>query len=89
MQIGQLNEGAKVNGSLTIHNFDEANGAANAIVLNKELAATGNISLINDEADVTGGEGASIEAHNISLQADMIAIAVIGGTIAASGSATL
>lgn len=89
LHIGLLNEGAKVNGSLTIHNFDEANGAANAIVLNKELAATGNISLINDEADVTVGEGASIEAQNITLQADKNAIAVNGGTIAASGTATL
>ena len=89
LHIGLLNEGAKVNGSLTIHNFDEANGAANAILLNKELAATGNISLINDEADVTVGEGASIEAQNITLQADKNAIAVNGGTIAASGTATL
>ncbi|MGM9519096.1 MAG: beta strand repeat-containing protein, partial [Phascolarctobacterium sp.] len=82
--LNEGNEGAKVNGSLTVRNYNNNNGLANELVLNNKLTATGNISLINDEADITVGVGAALSAQNITLQADNNAVIVDGGAITAT-----
>ncbi|MDY2637459.1 MAG: hypothetical protein SOV56_05940, partial [Phascolarctobacterium sp.] len=82
--LNEGTEGAKVNGSLSVHNYNNNNGLANKIVLNKQLNATGDISLINDEADITVSEGAALSAQNITLQADNNAVVVDGGSLTAT-----
>ncbi|MGM9582204.1 MAG: beta strand repeat-containing protein, partial [Phascolarctobacterium sp.] len=87
LNIAILSEGTevgKVNGSLSVQNYNNNNGLANKIVLNKQLTATGNISLINDEADIMLSEDSALSAQNITLQADNNAVVVDGGALTAS-----
>lgn len=69
LNIAVLNENATIKGNLLVHNFDEVNGAANKIVINKKLVATGDISLINEEAAIDVANGARLDARNITLTA--------------------
>ena len=87
LNISILNEGSQIKGNLLVHNFKENNGAANSIVLNKQLTATGDISLINDEADINVAADAALAAQNITLQANNNAVVVSGGSLTAASDA--
>ena len=92
LNIAVLNEGAEgaqINGSLLVHNYDDAGNLTNDIELDKQLKATGNITIINDEADIEVKAGAALTAQNITLQATNAPYKVVisGGTLTATSSA--
>ena len=67
---GQVPTLGQLDGSLTVHNF--RSGAANKLVVSDNLQATGNITLINDEANIEiaddgTGTAANLQAKNIIL----------------------
>ena len=78
-------------GSLTVHNY--ANGAANQLLVNDNLQASGDITLINDEANIeigTDGTGIAtkLTASNITLKSKYDVVHD-GGTITASDKVAL
>lgn len=92
LKIAVLNEGAEgaqINGSLLVHNYDDAGNLTNDIELDKQLKATGNITIINDETDIEVKAGAALTAQNITLQATNAPYKVVisGGTLTATSSA--
>lgn len=87
VSLGNASAGSKLNGSLTVHNY--ASGAANKLVVDKLLGATGEINLINDETDINVASGAAITANNVLLQAKSNAVSVTGGSVAAASRLTL
>ena len=66
-----------VGGDLIVHNY--ANGEANNIVLADKLQATGDINIINEEANVGVGTYADISAKNITFQATNHNVDMTGG----------
>lgn len=92
LKIAVLNEGAEgaqINGSLLVHNYDDDGNLTNDIELDKQLKATGNITIINDETDIEVKAGAALTAQNITLQATNAPYKVVisGGTLTATSSA--
>ena len=92
LKIAVLNEGAEgaqINGSLLVHNYDDDGNLTNDIELDKQLKATGNITIINDETDIEVKAGAVLTAQNITLQATNAPYKVVisGGTLTATSSA--
>lgn len=87
VSLGNSFAGSKLNGSLTVHNY--ASGAANKLVVDKLLGATGEINLINDETDINVASGAAITANNVLLQAKSNSVNVNGGSVAAASKLTL
>ncbi|MGM9561958.1 MAG: beta strand repeat-containing protein, partial [Phascolarctobacterium sp.] len=92
LNVAVLNEGAdgaQINGNLVVHNYDDSGYMANPINLDKQLKATGDITIINDEAAIEVKEGASLTAQNITLQANNAPYNVIisGGTLTATSTA--
>lgn len=92
LKIAVLNEGAEgaqINGSLLVHNCDDDGNLTNDIELDKQLKATGNITIINDETDIEVKAGAALTAQNITLQATNAPYKVVisGGTLTATSSA--
>ena len=92
LKIAVLNEGAEgaqINGSLLVHNYDDAGNLTNDIELDKQLKATGNITIINDETDIEVKAGAVLTAQNITLKATNAPYKVVisGGTLTATSSA--
>lgn len=89
LNIAVLNEGAQINGNLLVHNYDDSGNLTNDIELDKQLKATGNITIINDEADIDVKAGAALTAQNITLQANNAPYKVVisGGTLTATSSA--
>lgn len=71
-----------VGGDLIVHNY--ANGEANNIVLADKLQATGDISIINEEANVSVGTYADISAKNITFQATNHNVVMTGGQLTAT-----
>lgn len=91
LKIAVLNEGAEgaqINGSLLVHNYDDAGNLTNDIELDKQLKATGNITIVNDETDIEVKAGAVLTAQNITLQATNAPYKVVisGGTLTATSS---
>lgn len=92
LKIAVLNEGAEgaqINGSLLVHNYDDDGNLTNDIELDKQLKATGNITIINDETDIEVKAGAVLTAQNITLKATNAPYKVVisGGTLTATSSA--
>ncbi|MGM9582594.1 MAG: beta strand repeat-containing protein, partial [Phascolarctobacterium sp.] len=57
-----------VNGNILFRNF--ANGEENDINLNGMLKATGNVTVINDEADILVDTNGTVEGNNVTLTAE-------------------
>ena len=89
LNIAVLNEGAQINGNLLVHNYDDSGNLTNDIELDKQLKATGNITIINDETDIEVKAGAVLTAQNITLKATNAPYKVVisGGTLTATSSA--
>ena len=75
-----------VDGNLIVHNY--AAGEQNKIVLADKLKATGNISIINEEANVGVGANADISAKNILLKAINHNVIMNGGKLTATEKVT-
>ncbi|MGM9570438.1 MAG: beta strand repeat-containing protein [Phascolarctobacterium sp.] len=86
---GDAEAAGQLNGSLTVHNY--VSGAANKLIVNDNLLATGNITLVNDEANVeigSNGSATNLAAANIYLQSNYDVIHN-GGTITVTEKAFL
>ena len=70
-----------VGGALAITN--KANGTKNIIKVNKNLKASGAVSITNEEAAINVEQGATMEGSSVSLTSRTDGVAIDGGAIAA------
>ena len=83
----QVNTAEKINGDLTVTNYDDKSGKNNRIIVSRSLEASSNVTLTNEEAAITVNNGAAVAGHDVAMDAKTVMN--INGSVAAGNDVSL